>query len=33
MLSFIASLDQRLAEVNDDSIVVDDELTAYYSAL
>lgn len=25
MLSFIASLDQRLAEVNDDSIVVDDE--------
>lgn len=33
MLSFLASLDQRLAEVNDGSIVVDDELTAYYSAL
>lgn len=33
MLALLASLNQRLAEINDGSFVVDDELTAYYSAL
>lgn len=33
MLTLLACLNQRLAEVNDGSFVVDDELTAYYSAL
>ncbi len=32
-LALLASLNQRLAEINDGSFVVDDELTAYYSAL
>ncbi len=33
MLALLESLNQRLAEVNDGSFVVVDELTAYYSAL
>lgn len=33
MLTLLASLNQRLAEVNDGSFVVDDELTAFYSEL
>ena len=33
MLALLARLNQRLAEINDGSFVVDDELTGYYSAL
>ena len=33
MLALLACLNQRLAEINDGSFVVVDELTGYYSAL
>ena len=33
MLALLARLNQRLAEINDGSFVVVDELTSYYSAL
>ena len=33
MVALLEKLNQRLAEVNDGSFDVDDELTAYYSAL
>lgn len=33
MLALLENLNKRLAELNDGSFVVDDELTPYYSAL